>query len=563
MLSTVVPVFSTAVGFAGLVAALSGAWSDREGPRKSVALAGVLWGGGLALGGLGVMTNQLPLVYFGYGVVGGTGIGFAYGPPVATLIKWFPDRKGLASGMAIMGFGTGAMVALPGIKYVMEKNFVAPKYLGHADQVLTMVHDNGTRFLQSDPTCQVVVATAHDIAKLGLSPALSSTLDAGVYVVGTGNTGAGAALMALGGVYAIAMGLSSLAYKIPPENWHPVGYNPAVAARAPAVTLPIDLTSFPPDTRTLPTVASAAHTLSSKASVKNIQEEAYAKKSNDIIIPEGFYVPAKDAVKTIQFAQVWGGLFLNATAGIAVLGVAKTLISDVFGSAYPTIVDAQFCAAYVAALSLFNGIGRLGWAAASDKLGRKTTYNIFLGLGMPLFINVALCAHLVGTHDNTNAPLIMFVASTLSIISMYGGGFSVAPAYLADLFGSKDVGNIYGKLLTAWAAAGVVGPTLLANRRRSSEIDAIQTLAMDVKDKAEFQITFGAPIEHLQTLINSNSVTIDKLLPLCPPGTVDPTPFLYDTTMFTLATFLGLAFMSNALVRPVSKEFLKRVDGVK
>jgi MFS family permease len=93
-LSSIVPVFSTAVFFAGATAAASGAWSDKMGPRPSIFLSGLFWGGGLALGGLGVNLHQLGLVYLGYGVLGGTGIGFAYGPPVATLLRWFPDRKG-------------------------------------------------------------------------------------------------------------------------------------------------------------------------------------------------------------------------------------------------------------------------------------------------------------------------------------------------------------------------------------------------------------------------------------------------------------------------------------
>jgi MFS family permease len=106
-------IFSIAIGMLGLSAAFGGRWVERAGPRKAMALAAVCWASGFVIGALGVATDQLWLVYLGYGVIGGIGLGIGYISPVSTLIKWFPDRPGMATGLAIMGFGGGALIASP------------------------------------------------------------------------------------------------------------------------------------------------------------------------------------------------------------------------------------------------------------------------------------------------------------------------------------------------------------------------------------------------------------------------------------------------------------------
>jgi MFS family permease len=106
-------IFSIAIGMLGLAAAFGGRWVERAGPRKAMALAAVCWSSGFVIGALGVAADQLWLVYLGYGVIGGIGLGIGYISPVSTLIKWFPDRPGMATGLAIMGFGGGALIASP------------------------------------------------------------------------------------------------------------------------------------------------------------------------------------------------------------------------------------------------------------------------------------------------------------------------------------------------------------------------------------------------------------------------------------------------------------------
>ena len=106
-------IFSIAIVMLGVSAAVFGTWVDSGGPRRAMAAAALCWAVGFWVGAIGIATSQLWLVYLGYGVIGGIGLGIGYISPVSTLIKWFPDRPGLATGMAIMGFGGGAMIASP------------------------------------------------------------------------------------------------------------------------------------------------------------------------------------------------------------------------------------------------------------------------------------------------------------------------------------------------------------------------------------------------------------------------------------------------------------------
>ena len=110
---SVVWIFSVAIVFLGLSAAVGGKWLENVGPRLVGAVAASLWGLGFIVGGMGIHFHQLWLLYLGYGVLGGCGLGLGYVSPVSTLIRWFPDRRGMATGMAIMGFGGGAIIGAP------------------------------------------------------------------------------------------------------------------------------------------------------------------------------------------------------------------------------------------------------------------------------------------------------------------------------------------------------------------------------------------------------------------------------------------------------------------
>ena len=129
--------FSIAIVLLGLSAAVFGKWLERVGPRKAMLASALCFAGGFFIGSLGVHLHSLPLFYFGYGFVGGIGLGIGYISPVSTLIKWFPDRKGVATGMAIMGFGGGAMIGSP-LAVSLMAHFKGDAPMGVAPTLIAM-----------------------------------------------------------------------------------------------------------------------------------------------------------------------------------------------------------------------------------------------------------------------------------------------------------------------------------------------------------------------------------------------------------------------------------------
>jgi hypothetical protein len=146
--------------------------------------------------------------------------------------------------------------------------------------------------------------------------------------------------------------------------------------------------------------------------------------------------------------------------------------------------------------------------------------------------------------------LVYFYAATMIIFTMYGGGFATIPAYLADMFGTRYVGGIHGRLLTAWSLAGWLGPMTITVLRERSINTAVRELAARV-DPERFRQAFGAGIDQLDALVAQQTVTIAKLMEIAPPGTVDPTPSLYNLTMYLMAALLAIALVANALMKPV------------
>ncbi|MDA8870624.1 OFA family MFS transporter [Rhizobiaceae bacterium] len=491
-LSSVVWIFSVAIVSLGLAAAIAGKWLEEVGPRMVGIVAALCWGGGFIIGGLGIMWHQLWLVYLGYGVIGGIGLGLGYVSPVSTLIRWFPDRRGMATGMAIMGFGGGAIIGTPLIGWLLSLFAKAPTFLG-AEGAIELVTEGGRRFAEvNGQRIEAVIATAKDVASF-------PGAEAGVYAVGTGNTGAAGTFFTLGIGYFIVMMIAAFAYRVPAADWKPEGWTPPPAKASGMIT-----------------------------------------RAN---------VHINEAIKTPQFWLLWIVLCFNVTAGIGVIGVAKTMMSEIFGSTLPTIVSASFASFYVLMISIFNMVGRFFWASISDYIGRKSTYAIFTGLGVLLYLSIPFAASAVSASPAA-VYLVMFYAATMVIFTMYGGGFATIPAYLADMFGTMHVGGIHGRLLTAWSLAGVLGPVAITWLRDISKNDAIANLASSI-DPAAFAEKFGAPVEQLRELVAANTVTVGKLMEIAPAGTIDPTPSLYNTTMYAMAALLVIAFIANLLVKPV------------
>lgn len=389
--------------FLGLSTAVCGRWLEHAGPRKGGIVSAFCWCGGLLISALGIKTHQIWLMWLGSGVIGGIGLGLGYISPVSTLIKWFPDRRGMATGLAIMGFGGGAMIGAPLADKLIE-HFATPTSVGVAETFATMA-----------------------------------------------------------GIYFVFMICGAMGYRVPPTGWVPNGWTPPVHA-----------------------------------------------KSNTMITNRHVHV---DRVWGIpQFWLIWSMLTLNISAGIGVIGMSSPLLQEVFAGkllgidvAFNDLSLAQkgaiaaIAAGFTGLLSLFNIGGRFVWATCSDFLGRKNTYSIFFVLAMVLYAAIPSLAHA------NNLPL--FVAFFCIILSMYGGGFSTVPAYLADIFGTQMVGAIHGRLLTAWATAGVLGPVLVNYIR-------------------EYQIGHGVPKAQA-----------------------------YDITMYILASLLLLGLICNLLVKPLNAKY--------
>ncbi len=494
-LKQVVWVFTVAIVFLGLSAAVAGKWLEKVGPRMVGVVATACWVGGFMLGGWGILDGQLWLLYLGYGVIGGCGLGLGYVSPVSTLIRWFPDRRGMATGIAIMGFGGGAMLAQPMIDGFIRYYHELPEYVG-ASADLTLITDRGRRYVElAGARREVVVVGPLDVS------AMIEQGPAGVYLVGTGSVGVAETFFTLGAVYLVVMLIAAFLYRVPPPGWLPAGWTP------------------PPE------------------------DDGHGRMITR------HHVDIDEALKTPQFYQLWIVLCFNVTAGIGVLAVAKTMMTEIFGTTLPGIVDLRFAATYVLMISLFNMLGRFAWASASDYLGRKRTYFIFFGLGILLYCSIPYFAQAVSVTPSV-LWLVLFYATTMLIFTMYGGGFATIPAYLADLFGTRFVGGIHGRLLTAWSTAGVLGPLAITSLREHSTTQAITRLVQAI-DPARFEAAFGTGVTELERLVAAKTVTIAKLMELAPAGTVDPTPSLYNTTMYLMAGLLFIALLSNAMMRPV------------
>ena len=494
-LKSVVWIFTVAIVFLGLSAALAGKWLEQVGPRMVGVVSAACWSGGFILGGIGILTGQLWLLYLGYGVIGGTGLGLGYVSPVSTLIRWFPDRRGMATGIAIMGFGGGAMLAKPLIGGLLKHYYRAADYLGTTESV-ALVTEHGRRFAHvGGQLREVVIVGANEVSAM-VKPGLQ-----GVYAAGTGTVGVAETFFTLAAIYFVVMLCAAFAYRVPAAGWRPTGWEP------------------PPE---------------NAADGKMITQ-------HDVDIDE--------ALKTPQFYRLWVMLCFNVTAGIGVLAVAQTMITEIFGTTLPKIVNAEFAATYVLMVSLFNMLGRFLWASASDYLGRRTTYWIFFGLGIVLYCSIPFVAAQVSASPSV-LWLVLFYVATLTIFTMYGGGFATIPAYLADMFGTRFVGGIHGRLLTAWSTAGVLGPLAITSLRENAVTRAINDLVSKI-DPNQFQTKFGAGLEQLDTLVKAKTVTIAKLMEIAPSGTLDPTPSLYNQTMYLMAALLLIALLANAGMRPV------------
>ncbi|RXT07269.1 OFA family MFS transporter [Ammoniphilus sp. CFH 90114] len=323
--------FTIMMALAGMSAAIFGKFVERQGPRKSALLAAVLFGLGQVGSGFAVSIDSSKLFLLTYGLLSGLGLGIGYISPVSTLVKWFPDRRGLATGMAVLGFGSGAL------------------------------------------------ATAPVAATLIVSVGIPSTF----YI--------------LGACYITLMVLGASYIAPPKDGWMPDGMKKAIAS-------------------------------GQKVIIKDLRQ-----------------LTSKEAVKTKHFWMLWSMMLINTSAGIMMISVASPMAQDVVG------LSAAAAATMVGIMGIFNGGGRLGWAAASDYIGRHNIFLIFFIIQIIAFATLPL---------TTN--VLLFQLLIFLVVSCYGGGFSNLPAFIGDLFGTKQLGAIHGYLLTTWSLGGIIGPLLVS-----------------------------------------------------------------------------------------------------
>lgn len=335
--SDVTLTFTIAIGCLAISSAIGGYILDTKGARIVATMGGVLFGIGTLITGFGDQIGSLGVIYLGYGLVCGLGLGFGYITPIATLVKWFPDKRGLITGLAVMGFGLGSLL-------------------------LTL-----------------------------LSPGMIASM-------GTAMT-----FYIFGGIFLVAVTAAAQLMIEPPAGYVPEGWIPPVGSKA-----------------------SAGMTLG-------------------------------EAIHSKYFYLLWAMLFLNITAGIALISQASPMAQDLMPSTMSAAEKAKQAGAILGIFAIINGIGRLFWASASDKIGRRTVFFILFGTQAVAFYFLS-----------SVGDMLMFTIVCSYIYACYGGGFATMPAYAADVFGTKYVGRIYGWMLTAWGAAGIMGPMLFASIRQSS-----------------------------------------------------------------------------------------------
>ena len=425
--------FSLAIFFLGMSAAVMGHFVERKGPSKSGMVAAAFWGISLIVASLGIKLGVIEVLWFGYGVLGGIGLGIGYITPVSTLVKWFPDRRGLATGLAIMGFGFGAAIGGPVYNYIMSVVTASKLEMRVEDYRAGIFNYNSARKILKSIHINNDSAASYDIEQLlnavkagnneeilgmlpeklaqdaksslvGLNAALNNKELAPFWEIKDSEkfksaiaSGISATYLIAGLVYLIIMFAAASYIERPPHGWMP--------ARM-------------------------------KADVDSGKRK---------VIPDFTQLTAHAAIKNAPFYGLWIMMFINISCGIGIIYTASPLAQESIG------LTPGEAAAVVGMMSIFNGLGRIGWASFSDFLGRSNTYTLFF---------VAQIAAFWFLPNITS--IIMFQVVLYMILTFYGGGFATLPAYIGDLFGTKELGAIHGYVLSSWALAGVFGPQIVA-----------------------------------------------------------------------------------------------------
>lgn len=272
-------------------------------------------------------------------------------------------------------------------------------------------------------------------------------------------------------------------------------------------------------------------------------------------------MPPSSVLATPQYWLLFSTATLLATGGMALMAVARPMVQEVFTPSLPSLVTPAAASAYLMSLAVANLSGRVVWAAVTDRIGTRATFHLMCFGSVPLYLSLPpLISACTSDPSSPLAPIYLasFCASSFLAVSIMGGVFSCLPPYEADLYGSKWVGAIHGKFLPFSSVRALAGPALLLHLRGREEQKALEQLLINV-DPELFETTFGAGIEAAPLLLEGGGLTLARLAALVPPSVLaDPSPLLYNSTMYTLAGLAMLAGVLHAGIRPVhSKHFVQ------
>ena len=443
--------FAFGLFFFAIIMVLAGRWQDRVGPKKVSLTGGIVLGAGLMLSSL---ANSIEVLYFTYGAIGGAGIGLAYVCPIAALVKWFPDKKGLISGVAVAGFGAGALI----FAFVATAVMTADLDSDATDFLMDTVDDVGPGdepFLLDQEKAALTPLEVHillldydtefmdrpleldgnpiDLAELKANTSLEyakdldeaelallvhpdhanlsqadkdkrgeALEDARKSILATGKNHIyddfnwKRAFFVLGVIFLVGVVAGSQLLVNPPEGWKPEGWTSPAAPKT-----------------------------SSGESVK----EEYGWE---------------DMLRTPTFWLIWTMFLLAATSGLMTIGNIGKFAAD------DKSIGVAGIAGIIGILSLANGAGRIAWGATSDRMGRTTTLFIMYFIqGITMF-------------------LLFYLGDSVSSLAMgaalvgfcFGGNFAMFPSATVDYFGTRNVGQNYGFVFTAYGVAGILGAVI-------------------------------------------------------------------------------------------------------
>ena len=530
-MSELLPMATAMPLVAGILAATLAGKSEAIGHRRLAFLCSAIYPLGVyGLSALAVQEHSLPLFGASYALLGGFGF-FCGHPQLPPFLSstWFPDRTGLVVSLYMTAFGSGMLVAVPVLQRLLAHFRSAPEFVGPMTDVALTLGEGGSRLATvGGVEREVIVATARDLTESGFG---GMGLEEGVYLLGTGSNGVCESMMAMGGGVFILMQAAAWGYRMPmtrvyqPPAASRPSDEPAAEALSPAQGEGTGLST--PATPATPATAATAASAATPA-----KATASAPLPSDVTLAHAMATPN-------LYLLFFGSVGVCMT-GLPFIQLGKFMVNDIFGAALGPST-AAVAAGFPSIVAAANVAGRFAWGPISDRIGCSNTAMLF-GVSVPALLAIPFGTTLVATDPST--ALLTFKASALLSIGVFAGMPVLLPPAAADIFGVSHSGEIYRRLWLTVPLANFVGTSVMARARDAAYARHASELAAGIDDTA-FADAFGAPKSELAALVESKTATLPLLLQLSPPGTPDPSPFLYNDVFYGLAGCSALAFCCN------------------